>query len=158
MTIEEIELEKAETSIREVFSHGHPDFITKCMEEIALHSNKNHDYAVGGDPCGNFLRVATILKQYPGLKLSDPAIVAMIYALKQLDAYLWIKSNGHKTKSEGISERLRDISVYAKIIDILDNQRKTEVDNRGKNDTERTEIPLPALEQSERYPKAGKGG
>ena len=56
MTIEEIEIEKAETGLREVFSHGHPDFITKCIQETALHSNKNHDYAVGGDPCGNFLR------------------------------------------------------------------------------------------------------
>lgn len=130
MTIEDFEIEKAETGLREVFSHGHPDFITKCIQEIALHSNKNHDYAVGGDPCGNFLRVANILKQYPMLNLSDPAIVAMIYALKQLDAYLWIKSNGHKTKSEGISERLRDISVYAKIIDILDQTGKTGFDNK----------------------------
>jgi hypothetical protein len=59
---------------------------------------------------------------YPSLDMSDAAIVAMVYTLKQLDAYLWLKSNGHKAKSEGMSARLRDISVYVKLIDIIDNE------------------------------------
>ena len=122
MTIEEIELEKIETSVRELFPYGHPDFITKCMEEIALHSNKNHDYAIGGDPCGNFKRVADILKMYPGLKLDDPAVVAVSYFMKQLDAALWQMSQQHICKVEGVAERWRDISVYAKLIPILIKQ------------------------------------
>lgn len=125
------QLKKIETNMREFFPHGHPDFVAKCIQEMNLHSNKNFDYAAGGDPCGNFLRVANILKMYPGLKLSDPAIVAFIYALKQMDAYLWIKSNGHKTKSEGKSERLRDISIYAKITDILDHSELKKPEYQG---------------------------
>lgn len=112
-----------EKQIRKLYPHGNPDFVTKCLNEIQLYSDKNHDYAAGGDSFGNFIRVAKILEMYPGLKLSDPAIIAFIYALKQIDAYLWIKSNGHETKSEGKSERLRDMSVYGKIIDIIEERR-----------------------------------
>lgn len=108
--------------VREFCPHGHPDFIKKTIEEIQLHSDKNYDYAAGGDPLGNFKRIANILSMYPGLDISDAAIVAIVFALKQLDAYLWLKSNGHEAKTEGISERLRDISVYTKIIDIIDEE------------------------------------
>jgi hypothetical protein len=108
--------------LRELFPHGHPDYIETTIEEMQLHSDKNHDYAAGGDPLGNFKRVANILSMYPHLDMSDAAIVAMVYALKQLDAYLWLKSNGHKAKSEGTSARLRDISVYAKLVDIIDSE------------------------------------
>ena len=108
--------------LREHFPHGHPDFIEKSLAEIALHSQKNHDYASGGDPLGNFKRVANILSMYPKLNLSDAAIVAMVYALKQIDAYLWLKSNGHEAKSEGSAARIGDVSVYAKLIGILDQE------------------------------------
>ncbi len=87
---------------------------------MQLHSNKNYDYAANSDPLGNFKRVANILSMYPSLNLSDAAIVAMVYMLKQIDAYLWIKSNGHEAKSEGTAARIRDVSVYAKIIGIID--------------------------------------
>lgn len=108
--------------LREIYPHGHPDFIEKCLTEIELHSSKNYDYAAGGDPLGNFKRVANILSMYPGLDIADAAIVAMIFALKQLDAYIWLKSKGHEAKCEGTAARLRDISVYAKLIEILDEE------------------------------------
>jgi len=104
------------------FPNGHPDFIGKCIEEIELHSVKNYDYASGGDPLGNFKRVANILSMYPKLNLSDAAMVAMVYVLKQIDAYLWLKSNGHEAKSEGSAARIGDVSVYAKLIGILDQE------------------------------------
>ncbi len=108
--------------LREFFPHGHSQFIETTIEEMQLHSDKNHDYAAGGDPLGNFKRVANILSMYPNLDLSDAAIVAMVYALKQVDAYLWMKSNGHKAKVEGTSARLRDVSIYTKLIDIIDEE------------------------------------
>jgi hypothetical protein len=111
-----------EEQLRERFTHGHPDFIEKCLAEIDLHNDKNFDYTAGGDPLGNFKRVANILSMYPNLDASDAAIVAMIYALKQVDAYLWSKSNGHISRCESPAARLRDISVYAKIIDIIDSE------------------------------------
>ena len=102
--------------LKKRYPNGHPSFIPITLEEVAMHSKKNHDYAAGGDPLGNFVRVSMILMQYPNLDLGDPSIVAIIYLLKQLDAYLWIKNNGHKTEVEGVDGRLADISIYAKII------------------------------------------
>jgi hypothetical protein len=99
--------------------HGHPDFYRLCEEEMDLHSRKNWDYSAGGDPLGNFNRVSAILVMYPRLKLSDPAVVAITYMLKQLDSSLWMLSNGHEAKVEGQKERWQDISVYSKIISIL---------------------------------------
>lgn len=110
------------TYAQELYPRGHPAFIIKTIEEMALHSDKNFDYAAGTDPLGNFKRMANILKMYPGLKTDDPAVVAFICALKQIDAYLWIKSNGHTPVSEGKSARLRDVGVYSKIIDIIDEE------------------------------------
>ena len=95
--------------------HGHPDFLQISLDEVALHSNKNHDYALGGPPLGNFDRVAAILALYPDLKMSDPVAVMLVYALKQLDAVLWGLSNAITHKVEGLLPRLGDISVYAKI-------------------------------------------
>lgn len=104
--------------------NGHPRFYELTEDEAKLHSLKNHDYAGGGDPLGNFNRVAAILAMYPGLKLSDPAIVALVYALKQVDAYLWMKSNGHQAKVEGVGTRLQDVGVYSKLIRILEEQHE----------------------------------
>lgn len=106
--------------LRAKFPHGHPEFIPMTVGEMKLHSEKNFDYAAGGDPLGNFKRVATILAQYPGLQIDDPAIVAMIYALKQLDAYFWLKAQGRDGKVEGKAARLGDISVYTKIARIIE--------------------------------------
>jgi hypothetical protein len=111
-----------EEILRLAYPHGHPDFIGKCIKEMALHSDKNYDYAAGGDPLGNLKRVANMLSMYPGLDLSDAAVVTMVLLLKQLDAYLWLKSNKHKPKVEGTGPRLRDISVYTKIADIIDTE------------------------------------
>ena len=104
--------------------HGHPDFYKITQEEIELHSSKNKDYAQGGDPLGNFKRVASILSLYPGLKPSTPIVVALIYALKQLDAALWMLSQGYEGKVENIDTRLQDVHVYMKLARILHREEK----------------------------------
>jgi hypothetical protein len=112
--------------LRSVFPHGHEGFTALALRELKLHSDKNHDYAAGGHPLGNFYRVAAILSLYPGLSLADPAVVAIVYCVKQLDAYLWMKSNKHQAKVEGLQERLQDISVYAKLIQLLEIEQQLE--------------------------------
>ena len=103
--------------------HGHPDFY-KILDSLAdLHSEKNHDYAAGGDPLGNFDRRADLYARYPGLKLSNPTVVALVDAMKQLDAALWFLSNGHEAKVEGIEGRLRDVAVYSVLAIILNRKR-----------------------------------
>ena len=111
--------------------HGHPRFY-EILEELAqLHSDKNHDYAVGGDPLGNFKRRAAIYAMYPGLDLSDPAVVAMVDLMKQLDAALWFYSNKHEAKVEGKLGRLRDIAVYAPIAMILEEEKGSEPEDKA---------------------------
>jgi hypothetical protein len=105
--------------LREQFPHGHPDFIPLTLHELQLHSDKNHDYAHGGDPLGNFKRRAAILSLYPGLDLSDPTVVAMIDQMKQMDAALWQLSQGFEAKVENFDKRQEDVGVYAKIARIL---------------------------------------
>ena len=118
--------------LRNFFPHGHPAFIELALKELDLHSRKNYDYSFGGDSLGNFKRVATILKLYPGLSLTRPVVIALTYMAKQLDAVMWILSTGHKTKIEGISDRIRDISVYAKLMEILLNEEEmAHTDDQG---------------------------
>lgn len=110
--------------LREEFPHGHPAFLPITLKEMQLHSDKNHDYAKGGHPLGNFTRVADLLKNYPNLSLSDPRVVALVYALKQLDAVLWGLSEGIEHKVEGLNARLQDISVYAKLVMCMNNEKE----------------------------------
>jgi len=114
-----------EAALRKLFPSGHEDFIALTLKELQLHSDKNNDYSggPGNDPWGNFHRVAGILSLYPNLDVSRPAVVAIIYLLKQLDAILWTLSCGHSLKVENLEERLRDISVYSKIISILEEEK-----------------------------------
>ena len=100
--------------------HGHPMFYDLSRKEQEIHSKKNYDYAQGGKPTGNFDRVAEFLSLYPGLNFTRPAIVSIVYMLKQLDAALWMLAKGHGSKTgEGVAERLFDVGVYAKLIQIL---------------------------------------
>jgi len=99
--------------------HGHPKYLDLTEKELELHSTKNRDYAGGGDPLGNFHRVANILDLYPGLDLGEPTVVTLVYALKHLDAVLWQLSQGYEGKVDSLDERMADIHIYLKIARIL---------------------------------------
>lgn len=105
--------------LRTEYPHGHADYILDTLQEIALHSDKNHDYAGGGDPLGNFDRVSAILQLYPDFPTATPTGVALTYALKQLDAVLWGLAQNIQHVVEGLDARLQDISVYAKLARIM---------------------------------------
>jgi hypothetical protein len=116
-------LQGVRNELKKKYPHGHSRFIDLVLDEIRLHSDKNHDFAKGGNPLGNFNRVGAIFDLYPGLKPGDPVVVAISFILKQLDASLWMYSQGTKAKVEGHAERWRDIAIYAKIISILIEER-----------------------------------
>jgi len=97
--------------------HGHPMFYQLTQEEIELHSAKNKDYAQGGDPLGNFKRVSEILGIW-GFDI-PPELVALIYALKQQDAYMWMLSQGYEGEVETIDKRMQDDHIYKKLARIL---------------------------------------
>jgi hypothetical protein len=113
-------------ALRVVFPHGHEDFLPTLIAQMELHSVKNHDYAKGGSSLGNFERVAAILSNYPNLKLSDPRVVALVYAMKQVDAVLWGLNSNIEHKVEGANQRLDDISVYASIVQCMNKQMARE--------------------------------
>ena len=102
-------------ALKTSFPHGHPEYIPLLLDKMDLHSRKNHDYASGGDPLGNFDRVAAIFAMYPGLKLDDPVVVMMTYMMKQIDAVLWGFAKGIEHKVEGPIDRLSDVLVYSGI-------------------------------------------
>ena len=103
---------------------GHPRFKQLTEEEIKIHNEKNGDYAGHGNPLGNFVRVAQILSLYPGLDLSNPAVVAMVYSMKQIDAILWMLSQGYDGKVETVGNKLMDVSIYAKLARILHEEKQ----------------------------------
>lgn len=110
--------------------YGHEFFYEQTQKEEELHSRKNHDYARGGNPLGNFTRVASILSLYPNLDHTDPVVVAIVYALKQWDAALWMLNNGHSSVTgEGLHERFQDVSIYSKLARCLLKDRENVADN-----------------------------
>ena len=118
LNISTVSLNHLATVAHEAWPHGHPDFIPRLLHLMELHSDKNHDYALGGPPLGNFTRVATIMQLYPDFPWATSYGVATAYMLKQLDAFFWQTRSGFKAKVEGVSPRLGDIAVYAQLIDI----------------------------------------
>ena len=110
--------------LKSKFPNGHSHFIPLCLEEMALHSKKNADYAQGGDPLGNFKRVSDMLNSW-GINIS-PATVALIYMMKQVDAVGRMIGKGYEGGVEGVGSRLQDIGVYAKLCAILVGEEKNE--------------------------------
>ena len=110
------------TYLSEKYPNGHPSFLPLCLEEMELHSKKNADYAQGGDPLGNFKRVANMLAEW-GWDIS-PALVALVYMMKQVDAVGNMLGQSYEGQTEGVKSRLQDIAVYAKLVGILYSEQK----------------------------------
>lgn len=108
--------------LKSKFPGGHPRFLDLTLEELKMHSEKNQDYTKGGDSLGNFKRVSAVLKIW-GFDIS-PELVALIYALKQQDAYMWMLSQGYEGEVENIDTRLRDDHIYKKLVRILRREGK----------------------------------
>lgn len=111
--------QKLITALQTAYPNGHPGFIPMMVEMMALHSQKNYEYAHGGDPLGNFKRVATIMSLYPWINLGQPATIALVYAMKQIDAVLWQFSKGYDGHIESMTRRLDDVLVYAGITKLI---------------------------------------
>lgn len=113
-----------ENALRVVYPNGHKHYLPVVLKQLQLHSDKSGDYAAGGHVFGNFQRVAAILSNYPNLKLSDQRVVALVYALKQIDAVLWGINSNIQHKVEGLASRLDDIAVYTTIVQCMDGEAR----------------------------------
>jgi len=94
-------------------------FAKDMMDIIKMYHIKNHDYAHGGDPMGNFKRVAAFKQLYPTMPWDTPMGVCLSYMLKQLDCVMWGMANNIEHKVEGIDDRLKDVVCYAAIARVL---------------------------------------
>lgn len=106
---------------------GHPRFYQIIESLSDLHNRKNTDYAKGMNegPLGNFHRTATIQALYPNMDWATPFGVAMAYMLKQLDAAMVLKSTKRDSVTgEPITDRMKDVAVYAILLMILDEESR----------------------------------
>jgi len=108
-----------EDELKERFPYGHPRYVDLTLEELELHNAKNHDFAGGGDPLGNFYRTSIIKKLYPGFDWDSPFGSAIGLMLKQFDSMMWLRSQKIEAKVEGIPARLKDITIYMKLAILL---------------------------------------
>jgi len=104
-----------EEALGKAFPHGHPKYVELTLEELELYDVKNHDFALGGDPNGNFNRVSALKKMYPGFDWDSPFGTCIDWFLKQFDAMMWMRCQGTVAKVETIPKRLMDMIVYAKV-------------------------------------------
>ena len=111
--------------LKERFPHGHPRYVELSLLELQLHNEKNHDYAKGGSPLGNFERRSKLMKLWPGFDWDSPFGIAMDGTLKQLDAAMHMRAQKVEAKVEDIPTRLKDIVVYTKIAIILYEEEET---------------------------------
>lgn len=109
--------------LQAAFPHGHPGFIPMMLDAMELHSRKNYDYAKGGNPLGNFDRVAAIFALYPGLNLGDPKVIALVYEMKQMDAILWMLCQKYEGKVEGYDSRAGDVQVYTSLFRLINQDQ-----------------------------------
>lgn len=109
-----------ETILRAEYPYGHPDFIPRMLELVKLHSDKNHDYALGGPALGNFERTGQIMALYPKFPWATDYGCATVQMLKQFDAFMWqAQDPSFKPKVEGGDTRLRDVTVFSQLIAIM---------------------------------------
>lgn len=107
--------------IRSKFPHGHPDFYKILFELMDLHNRKNHDYASDEQPLDNFNRVGHLTDIYDiwNWKTSSAFKVAVIYMLKQFDAFMNLLKQDKEGVVEGVTDRLKDVAVYSVLEMIL---------------------------------------
>jgi len=89
-----------------------------------VHDAKNADYRSQSDPFANFNRVAKIMELYPNMNWAKPELVAIIYKLKQLDAYLGMMEKQQEGGVEDCDARLMDDAIYSVITRVLHKEAK----------------------------------
>lgn len=112
--------------IKGMFPHGHRKFYEIMFDLMDLHNKKNHDFASDEDPLSNFDRVGHLTDMYDvwGWDVSSSVKVAVIYKLKQFDAFMNLLQQNKKALVEGVPERLKDVAVYSVLEMILYEESK----------------------------------
>ncbi len=102
---------------------GDPMFYELTQEEIKLHDEKNNDYRSKSNPLANFDRVAAWMALYPDMNWAQPEMVSVLFAQKQVDAFMSLMERGIEGGVENTDTRARDVHVYWKIVRIIRRRR-----------------------------------
>lgn len=113
---------KAISALKQAYPHAPNRLLELLTEEAALFSAKGHDYASGGNRFGNFERVAEIMKLYPGFPVTTAQGINILWMLKQLDSLMWMMCQGIDGKVESKAMRAKDVSVYADIFQMIEEE------------------------------------
>ena len=90
--------------------HGDPRFY-KLLDEIGqIHSDKNHDYAISGDPFSNFRKCEAF-----GIAAWKGVLTRMSDKWSRLEQL----ASGKSPKNESIRDTLIDLSVYSLVCLLL---------------------------------------
>jgi len=86
-----------------------------CTQALELMKKKNHDYASDENPLSNFQRVGDLVDAYDlwNWNVSSALKVAVIYKLKQFDAFMNLLQQNKEALVEGVPDRLKDVAVYS---------------------------------------------
>lgn len=110
--------------MKKEYHHAHPRVIEIFEELMELHNRKNHQYATGEDPLGNFNRRA---EQTAGKFIKDglnkPLCVVLGDMSKQVDAVFDMVGRQKKNTVEEVDDKLRDIAVQAVIAIVLSEEK-----------------------------------
>ncbi len=102
--------------------HGDPRFYALLDEIAALHSNKNHDYAVVGDPYSNFRKCEAF-----GIPAWKGVLTRMSDKWSRIEQLV----GGKTPKNESLRDSLIDNAVYSLIAVLLIEEEKREFDRAG---------------------------
>jgi hypothetical protein len=90
--------------------HGDPRFYGLLEELAELHSNKNHDYAISGDPFSNFRKSEAF---------GIPAWKGVLTRMSDKWSRIEQLSSGKEPKNESLRDSLIDNAVYSLIAILL---------------------------------------
>ena len=107
--------------------YGHPQFYTILKELADLHSKKNYQYSTDKDPLSNFRSAGKMVEKLFKPNINVPLATALVYMSKQYDGVLNIVGEGKTDTVESVRDKLMDISVYAILCIILNEEKGLDI-------------------------------
>jgi len=107
---------------------GHPRFYALRAKNEELYSAKHYQYATDADPMSNFRLCGNLIHKLlkPGV---NPTIAAALTLMsKQIVGVYEIVGEGKENTIESLEDKLRDIEIYASILQVLVEESENQLD------------------------------
>lgn len=103
---------------------GHPMFYQKRRENEQLYSDKHYQYATDADPMSNFRLCGQLIHKLLKPNVNPTIAAALTLMSKQIVGVYEIVGEGKENTVESLADKLRDIEIYATIIQVLVDETK----------------------------------